>query len=436
MERVRVVSLKSIRNRQSVMIRTGQMEAARVWTVCRDSHLAARQEDGKWPNREVLQKTTKGRLALHSQSAHMVTHAFLANVDTAQQLRSQGRSEIRYPYKNKTFYPLMWPAQAMPLEGKRIVLPMGRGRPSLVLPRPEWLEQPRACKIIWNGLHNEWHISVPDNTEALPLREPTNKHATVDLGQIHQAAVATNDGDALMVSGRGIRSLKCQHSQQLGEIASKRSRGTKGSRRWRKLGHTRAKLTLRTARRVRDLRHKGARQVVDFCKAHEVESVFVGNPEGVCRKNSGRHHNQRMSPWEYGRDIDDLQQKSEQDRIVCFTGDERGTSSRCPVCGHRHKPKGRNWRCKACGFTGHRDIVGAVNMHPIAYGQVVPFPQRITYHRPGNLRRCSSPDTGHRLDPSGQRCLAKARNQAPQDLCAGSLEHAHEPCDSTRSLPA
>jgi putative transposase len=117
-----------------------------------------------------------------------------------------------------------------------------------------------------------------------------------------------------------------------------------------------------------------------------------------------------MSQWEYGKDIDYLQQKSEQDRIVCFTGDERGTSSRCPVCGHRHKLKGRNWRCKACGFEGHRDIVGAVNMHQIAYNQVVPFPKRITYLRPGVLRRSSSPGTG-------QRCLAELRTQAPQQEC-------------------
>jgi putative transposase len=436
MERVRIVSLKSIRNRQSAMIRAGQMEAGRVWTACRDTHLDAREKHGKWPNRDVLQKATKGRFSLHSQSVQMVTHAFLANVDTAEQMRSQGRTKIRYPYKDKTFYPLMWPAQAMHMEGKRIILPMGRGRPSLVLPKPEWLTEKRACKIVWNGLHNELHISVPETTEDIQPLESTIKHATVDLGQIHQAAVATNDGDALIVSGRGIRSLKRQHSKQLGEIASKRSRCKKGSRRWRKLGRTRAKLTLRHNRRIRDLRHKGTRQAVNFCKTHEVESVFVGNPDGVRRKNCGRHHNQRMSQWEYGKDIDYLQQKSEQDRIVCFTGDERGTSSRCPVCGHRHKPKGRNWRCKACGFEGHRDIVGAVNMHPIAYGQVVPFPKRITYLRPGRLRRSSSPDTGHRLDSSSRCCLAEARNQAPQDLCAGSLDHAHEPYYATRSLPA
>ena len=453
MERVRVVPLKSLSRRQQAIIRVGQQEAARVWTVCRDLHQAARQDHKPWPNRDALQKATKGQFALHSQSAQMVTHAFLANGDTAQQLRSQGRTDIRYPYKDKMFHPLMWPAQAMRLEGQRILLPMGRGRVSLVIPRPDWLTEKSACKVVWNGVHNELHVTrsepdpLPPHSAGL---ETTSRHATVDLGQIHQAAVATNDGDALIVSGRGIRSVKRQHSQQLGEIASKRSRCTKGPRRWRTLGRARAKLTLRQVRRVRDLRHKGTRQVADFCKAHAVEAVFIGNPDGVRRKNCGRHHNQRMSQWEYGRDIDYLQQKSEQDRIVhcgphgpCFTGDERGTSSRCPVCGHHHKPKGRNWRCQACGFEGHRDIVGAVNMHPIAYGQVVPFPKRIThcgphgpYLRPGSLRRSSRPGTGHRMDSSVRRCLAETRNQAPQDICAGSLEHAHEPCHSVRSLPA
>lgn len=436
MERVRIVSLKGLPKRSEAIIRDGQMAAAEVWTACRDAHLTARRECQTWPNRDALQKATRGRFALHSQSVQMVTHAFLANVDTAKQLRNQGRTEIRYPYKDKLFYPLMWPAQAMRLEEKRIVLPMGRGRPSLVLPRPEWLAEKSACKIVWNGVHNELHITASitvsmeeDSAEEKAILAPTNKHATADLGQIHQAAVATNDGDGLVVSGRGIRSLKRLHSKQLGRIASKRSRCKRGSRRWRKLGRARAKLTLRHERRVRDLRHKGTRQVVDFCKEHGVESLYVGNPDGVRRKNSGHHHNQRMSQWEYGRDIDYLEQKSEQDHIVCFTGDERGTSSRCPVCGHRHKPRGREWRCNACGFVGHRDVVGAVNMHKIAYGQVVSFPRRITYLRPGNLRRSSSPGTG-------QSCLVAARNQAPQEVCAGSLEHAHEPCNATRSSPA
>ncbi|WP_143958260.1 RNA-guided endonuclease InsQ/TnpB family protein [Methylacidiphilum kamchatkense] len=403
MERVRILSLKGISRRLQALIRDGQAESARVWTLCRDMHLAARQKNQPWPGkREFHEATRGGKFALHSQSVQQVFRAFDAAVQSTRENRKAGCREIRYPYKDKRFYPLMWPAQAMCLEEKRIVLPMGRGRHSLVLPRPAWLESPRACKIVWNGVHDELHVSIPETGGPPDTTAPAEKHATVDLGQIHQAAVVTNTGEALVVSGRGIRSLKRLHSKQLGEIQKKRANCQKGSRRWRKLGRTRAKLTLRHKRRVRDLRHKGTRAVVDFCEDRGIEALFVGNPDGVRRKHAGRHHNQRMSQWEYGKDIQYLEQKSEQDRIACFTGSERGTSSRCPVCGHRHKPKGRIWRCKTCGFEGHRDIVGAVNMHPIAFGQGVPFPQRITYLRLGNLRRSSSPDTG-------QRCLAESQ---------------------------
>ena len=115
----------------------------------------------------------------------------------------------------------------------------------------------------------------------------------------------------------------------------------------------------------------------------------------------------------------------DMDRAIVYGSRARGTHR--PDSDADVAPKGRNWRCKVCGFVGHRDIVGAVNMHPIAYGQVVSFPKRITYLRPGSIRRSSSLGTG-------QSCLVAARNQAPQK--AGPLGHAHEPCNATRSSPA
>ena len=115
---------------------------------------------------------------------------------------------------------------------------------------------------------------------------------------------------------------------------------------------------------------------------------------------SGRHHNQRMSQWEYGKDIDYLTHKIELAGMSSFIGSERGTSSRCPACGHRHKPKGREWACKACGFRGHRDLVGSINMHPIAFGEKPIFPAAfaITYLRPGTAARKVF-DRSNRPDP-------------------------------------
>ena len=391
---------------------TAQQEAARVWMLCRDQHRAARQQHAPWPDREDLQQATKGRFALHSQTIQMICHQFLANVDATRELRKINR-KIRYPYKDKRFFALYWPAQAVSLERGRVVLPMGRGRRSLVF-KLELDEPIGSVKVVWKDGY-ELHVSVPVTSVA---REPGSVQATVDLGEIHQAAVTTNTGAALVVSGRGIRSLKRRHHMAVRQLSKKRSRCQKGSRRWRKLQRARRRVSARKRRQIRSLRHQGTRKVMTFCQQHQVGSLFIGNPEGVRRRNQGRHHNQRMSGWEYGRDIAYLRYKAKAAGIESFTGSERGTSSQCPVCGWKQKVKGRVWRCRnpQCAFVGHQDVVGSVNMHPLAFGRTIPFPAHITYQRAGPVRvlardeqphpvgdqpaRCRRPDTGHQEDES------------------------------------
>jgi putative transposase len=327
-----------------------------------------------------LQKATKGRFALHSQSIQMVVHAFLASIDTTHQLKQTHlHLRMRYPYKQKNFYPVHWPTQAVSKENGRVVLPMGRGRQSLALPL-DLPENSRSCTLVWNNGY-ELHVCVE-----IPRAQsaPGNVHATVDLGEIHLAAVTTNTGKAMIVTGRGIRTLKRQRTMQLRRISKKQARCKKDSRRWKKLQSAKNKQCRRAERRLRNQRHQATRKVITFCVQNEVGSLFIGNPHGVRNQNNGRHHNQRMSLWEYGKDIDYLLHKSEQARLSSFTGSERGTSSQCPSCGHKHKPRNRQWNCKQCGFKGHRDLVGSANMHQLAFGEQVNFPRSFTYLRPGS----------------------------------------------------
>jgi putative transposase len=386
-------------------LKAAQMESAKVWNLCCEAHKQARMEHATWPGRSDLQKATKGQFALHSQSVQMVVHAFLANIDTTRQLRqTHPQMQMKYPWREKRFYPVHWPAQAICKKGNKIVLPMGRGNKSIVLPL-ELPENSGACSLVWNtGFELHVCVETPQEKEA-----PGTVQATVDLGEIHLAAVSTNTGQAMIVTGRGIRSLKRQRTKQLGKIAKKQSRCTKYSRRWKKIQRAKNKIKARAERRIRDLRHKATRSVITFCQEQKVGSLFIGNPHGVRNRNCGRHHNQRMALWEYGKDIDYLTHKSKQAHIKSFTGSERGTSSQCPVCGHKHKPKGRNWACKACGFTGHRDIVGSVNMHQLAFDEHVSFPRSVTYLRPGLSRRSSRADTP--LASSGACCLSQSPDQ-------------------------
>jgi putative transposase len=369
-------------------LKAAQVEAAQVWNTCCELHKMARKGHTRWPGRNELQRATKRRFALCAQSVQMTVHAFLANIDATHEMRQHNR-KIKYPWKTKRFYPVMWPKQAVSRELRRVILPMGRGRPSLILPLV-LPEGSGACTLVWNRGF-ELHVCM----EVIPAEHPPGEvQATVDLGEIHLAAVTTSTGAALVVSGRGIRSLKRHRNKQLGCIAKKQSRCKKYSRRWRKMQRAKNRLRSRSERRVRDLRHKATRQVITFCEQQQVGKLYIGNPHGVRNEDKGRHHNQRMSQWEYGKDIDYLTHKSEQARIKSFTGTERGTSSQCPACGHRQKkPKGRAWHCKACGFNGHRDLVGSVNMHPLAYQHKVSFPRSVTYLRPGPSRRSSRAGT-------------------------------------------
>jgi putative transposase len=387
MQTVHIYQLKHLSPKQSQRCKLAQIEAAQVWNVCMNTHKAARMAHAPWLGRDALQKATKGgQFALHSQSVQMVVGAFLANIKTTQELRrTHPQMRMKYPWRTKHFYPVHWPAQAVSYEHKRVVLPMGKGHPSLVLPI-QLPEHSGACSLVWNnGFELHVVVELPEANDA-----PGNVQATVDLGEIHLAAVTTNTSAAIIVTGRGIRSLKHQRSKLVGKLTRKQARCKKYSRRWKKLQRAKNTQCRRAEHRIRDARHKATRAVIDFCVEQHVGTLFVGNPHGIREKNTGRHHNQRMALCEYGKDMDYLTHKATAAHIMSFTGSERGTSSRCPRCGHKHKPKSRNWVCRACQFSGHRDLVGAVNMHTLAYGSQVEFPRSFTYLRPSGLSQSRS----------------------------------------------
>jgi putative transposase len=386
MQTVRIYRLKDLDRRTRARLKAAQLEAARVWMYCVERHRGARSQRVPWPSRDDLQRETKGgQFALHSQSIQMVCQQFLANVETIKQLRPTNPRH-RYPYHPKRYRTVQWPAQAVSRQGKRLILPMGRGRKSFSFHLHDLPDQIGAVSLVWRGGY-ELHLVVP----AAPATEVWAQadqavQAAVDLGEIHQAAVTTSTGKGLIVTGRGMRSLKRHYNMTLGRLSRLQSRCQKGSKRWRRLQYTREREGGKKERQVRDLRHKGTRQVVDFCQQAGVRTLYVGDPQGVRNENRGRHHNQRMSQWEYGKDKQYLQEKCQQVGIACFSGSERGTSSRCPRCDWKKKPKGRNWTCRSCGFVGHRDIVGSMNMHLLAFGSRISYPTSLTYRRPGPLR--------------------------------------------------
>jgi putative transposase len=147
----------------------------------------------------------------------MICHQFLANVETTRQLKPT-HPRMRYPYKPKQYLTVQWPAQAVACQGKRLILPMGRGRKALCF-RLELPERIGGVSLVWNGSY-ELHVVVPAPAAA---QVSGVAQAAIDLGEIHLAAVTTTTGQGLVVSGRGIRSLKRRHNKSLGQLQRKQA---------------------------------------------------------------------------------------------------------------------------------------------------------------------------------------------------------------------
>ena len=88
----------------------------------------------------------------------------------------------------------------------------------------------------------------------------------MDLGEIHQAAVTTNTGAALVVSGRGSARSSGGTTWPWGSWPRNASAARRGHDGRASLQAARRKVSARKRRQIRDLRHKGTQKVIAFCQ--------------------------------------------------------------------------------------------------------------------------------------------------------------------------
>jgi putative transposase len=201
----------------------------------------------------------------------------------------------------------------------------------------------------------------------VPPESYTPKNSVgVDLGEIHSIAAFGEQGEALIVTGRKLRSIHRLRNKKLAELKRLQSKCKKGSRQWKKYQKAKRYLLSKSARQLQDALHKTTKQFVDWCIQHSVSDVYMGDPEGVERytrkkKKANRKQAQKLSSWSFGKIKDYLNYKLEQRGIHPHLVDEAYTSQTCPVCKKRKKIASRNYGCP-CGYREHRDVHGARNI--------------------------------------------------------------------------
>jgi IS605 OrfB family transposase len=314
----------------------------------------------------------------------------------AAQHRRDGDQRARFPRRRRALVPLRWYHDRFTLQGRRLRIPVARGRPPLWvrldrdLPYPH--EQVRSVMLLYDAGRLWVDVTAEVPVACYPGgQEPDpGKIVGVDLGIIHPYAVAGSGGQGLLVSGRAIRA---EHRMHLADTKARRRAvarrapkpGQKGSRRWRHHRRRQRLAEARHRRRVRQAQHEAAKTVITWAVARRVGTLAVGDPRGVLSLKAGRRHHQRTRDWRIGHLISALADKAQAAGISLTLVDERGTSSTCPACHSRiPKPAGRVLTCPACQFTGHRDLTAAATIAARLGGGTTPvIPADVTHRRAG-----------------------------------------------------
>jgi putative transposase len=377
---VRLVVLRGLDSATRAQCQALRKEAGRLWTDLLTLHAQARAQ-GRWLSAGELEQATKGgQYALHSQSVQALCQKFVANLETATELRRRelaetGYIQTDYPHHPKTYQTVVWKDQALQvLPSGQLRLPTGAQRPPLLLPLPAEYQRAtlRRVELTWRADHSELCLTL-DTGEILPPPLACGEVAGVDLGEVHVAAVTTTNRHALVVSGRQLRSCKQWRNKVHSMLQEKLSRCQPGSRRAKRLLKRKAHLSAKLYRQQRDLLHQAARKVVDFCHSEEVSQIAVGDVRDIQTGVSlGKRTNQKISQWPHGQFARYLKEKAARVGITVEWIDEAYSTRTCSVSGHVQpsSPRGRRFRCAGCGARVHRDVNGANNIcSKAAYGR-------------------------------------------------------------------
>jgi IS605 OrfB family transposase len=155
----------------------------------------------------------------------------------------------------------------------------------------------------------------------------------------------------IWITCRQRRSESQGHAQRMANLQRALSRKVKGSKRYKRLVRAKVRMKAKHDRVMRDMEHKISQEIVNTAIAQQAGTIVIGDVRDIAdRVDKGAKHNQKMSQWNHGKIRRYVQYKAAAEGIKVELVEEKYTTQTCPSCGHRHKPRGRQYECPSCGF--------------------------------------------------------------------------------------
>ncbi len=123
------------------------------------------------------------------------------------------------------------------------------------------------------------------------------------------------------------------------------------------------------SRWMKNINHQLSRQMVNHAHSLGVGTIKIESLQGIrkgttrtSRGAKARKNNRMKNSWSFYQLTLFITYKAERLGIAVEQVDPAYTSQECPTCGARNKAQDRTYVCAECGWMGHRDAVGAINI--------------------------------------------------------------------------
>jgi putative transposase len=309
-----------------------------------------------WIKNSTLQKMFKSE-ELHSASSQAVIqqieHAF-----KSWRKKRKKDPKAKPPTRLSRYYRITWKKSAIKIENNNLILSNGNYNKPVVL--DNWkFEKPLGVEIGWNGKEYELRAIYESKVISSPKGA---KVCGIDLGEIHIAA--SNDGkETLILNGKYLRSTRRYQNKTKAKLTSKIDKKKPKSKRKYKLCKSKNKQLRHVKNQVKDILHKQTSKLISILHERGIKIIVIGDLKQIRDSiDYGKKQNQKLHQWSFSLASQMIKYKAERLGMKVEEVTEEYTSQTCPQCGHRYKPKNRNYHCKKCGYKFHRDGVGAINI--------------------------------------------------------------------------
>lgn len=351
-------------------------ESARVWNECIKLSKELWKTKNEYADRKYLQDNIKGSFSnvIPAKAMQITIKKYLQAIKGIQQARKIGRKDLKYPWKQKKNYNTIWDVTMVKVDYNKKLIKLSRPKCQNKIINGKSKSNPIIIhaknipyKIVYIELiyDNGLKLALNYKEEVEYLQIESNNISAIDLGEIHSITSCDNNGDSLIITGRQIRSYQRFRNKELGKLQQKLSKCKKGSRKYKKYRNAIIKTRSKSNRKINNDIQKTSKLYTNYIIMNNINKVVIGDLTkfnmNLKDKKNRKGAKQKLVQWQHGKLVKKLKEKLEPYGVIFEEISEAYTSQTCPCCGNKHKPTGRNYVCK-CGFTMHRDLVGAVNI--------------------------------------------------------------------------